>query len=112
MNVDLPEPFGPVRPYRRPAENVVDTSSKRILDPKRIETPLTEIMRRVRTPYPQVLFARGDEAEPPIVTYRQRWRRMNGPRRRVTPGRGWTSSWPRKTGWDRERRPSPRWSGA
>jgi hypothetical protein len=33
MNVDLPEPFGPVSPYRRPFEKVVVTSSKRILLP-------------------------------------------------------------------------------
>jgi hypothetical protein len=45
MKVDLPAPFGPVNPYRRPAENVVVTSSKRIFDPYRIDTPLTEIMK-------------------------------------------------------------------
>src|SRR2546427_8960176 len=44
MKVDLPAPFGPVSPYRRPAENVVVTSSKRTLDPNRIDTPWTEIM--------------------------------------------------------------------
>src|SRR4051812_37734674 len=44
MNVDLPAPFGPVKPYRRAAENVVVTSSKRTFDPYRIETPETEIM--------------------------------------------------------------------
>jgi hypothetical protein len=44
MNVDFPEPFGPVRPYRRPVANAVVTSSKRTLDPNRMETPLTEIM--------------------------------------------------------------------
>jgi hypothetical protein len=44
MNVDLPAPFGPVSPYRRPRENVVVTSSKRIFEPNRMETPLTEIM--------------------------------------------------------------------
>jgi hypothetical protein len=44
MNVDLPAPFGPVNPYRRSAENVVVTSSKRTFDPNRMETPLTEIM--------------------------------------------------------------------
>ena len=43
MKVDLPEPFGPVRPYRRPDENVVVTSSKRILLPKRMETFWTDI---------------------------------------------------------------------
>jgi hypothetical protein len=42
--VDLPDPFGPVSPYRRPVGNVVVTSSNRIFDPNRIETPLTEIM--------------------------------------------------------------------
>jgi hypothetical protein len=52
-----------VRPYRRPAENVVVTSSNRILEPNRIETPLTVIMREV------VLLARRDLEEPPIVTY-------------------------------------------
>jgi hypothetical protein len=44
MNVDLPAPFGPVRPYRFPAENVVVTSSKRIFDPYRIDTLLTVII--------------------------------------------------------------------
>ena len=39
MNVDLPAPLGPVRPYRRPSENVVVTSSKRIFEPYRIDTP-------------------------------------------------------------------------
>jgi hypothetical protein len=46
MNVDFPAPFGPVRPYRLPAENVVVTSSNRILEPYRIETLLTEIIGR------------------------------------------------------------------
>jgi hypothetical protein len=45
MNVDLPAPFGPVKPYRRPAENIVETSSNNTFDPNRIDTPLTEIMR-------------------------------------------------------------------
>jgi hypothetical protein len=44
MNVDFPEPFGPVSPYRRPFENVVVTSSKSVFDPYRMETPLTEII--------------------------------------------------------------------
>ena len=44
MNVDLPDPFGPVRPYRRPSENVVVTSSKSSLEPYRMDTPCTEIM--------------------------------------------------------------------
>src|SRR5262245_6727320 len=44
MKVDLPAPLGPVSPYRRPAENVVETSSNSTFDPKRIETPLTEII--------------------------------------------------------------------
>ncbi len=44
MNVDLPEPLGPVRPYRRPSENVVVTSSKSTFDPNRMETSLTVIM--------------------------------------------------------------------
>ena len=44
MNVDLPDPFGPVRPYFRPFENVVVTSSKSTLEPYRMETLLTEIM--------------------------------------------------------------------
>ena len=44
MNVDFPAPFGPVKPYFRPDENVVVTSSKRIFDPKRMDTPLTVIM--------------------------------------------------------------------
>jgi len=42
--VDLPAPFGPVKPYRRSDENVVVTSSKRIFDPNRIVMLLTEIM--------------------------------------------------------------------
>jgi hypothetical protein len=45
MKVDLPAPLGPVRPYRRPAENVVVTSSKSTFEPNRIETLLTAIMR-------------------------------------------------------------------
>ena len=44
MKVDLPAPFGPVSPYRRPAENVVVTSSKSTFDPNRIDTPWTEII--------------------------------------------------------------------
>jgi hypothetical protein len=44
MKVDFPAPFGPVSPYRRPAEKVVVTSSKRTFDPNRMETPCTEIM--------------------------------------------------------------------
>jgi hypothetical protein len=44
MNVDFPAPFGPVRPYRRPVEKVVVTSSKSTFDPYRMETLLTEIM--------------------------------------------------------------------
>jgi hypothetical protein len=44
MNVDFPAPFGPVKPYRRPAENVVVTSSKSTFEPYRMETPVTEIM--------------------------------------------------------------------
>src|SRR3990167_783619 len=44
MNVDLPAPLGPVRPYRRPAEKVVVTSSKSTFEPYRMETPCTEIM--------------------------------------------------------------------
>ena len=44
MNVDLPAPFGPVRPYRRPVVNVAVTSSKSTFDPYRMETLLTEIM--------------------------------------------------------------------
>jgi hypothetical protein len=48
MNVDFPAPFGPVKPYRRPAENVVVTSSKRTFDPNRMDTPVTEIMIVVR----------------------------------------------------------------
>jgi hypothetical protein len=44
MNVDLPAPFGPVSPYRRPGESVVVTSSKSTFEPYRMETPLTEIM--------------------------------------------------------------------
>src|SRR4026207_727417 len=63
MNVDLPAPLGPVRPYRRPAENVVVTSSKRIFEPNRIDTPLTEIMDL------RVLLAYPGPGEPPIVTY-------------------------------------------
>ena len=43
MNVDFPAPFGPVKPYFRPDENVVVTSSKRTFDPKRMDTPLTVI---------------------------------------------------------------------
>jgi hypothetical protein len=44
MKVDLPAPFGPVNPYRRPAENVVVTSSKSVRDPYRMVMPLTAIM--------------------------------------------------------------------
>src|SRR5688500_8242740 len=44
MKVDLPAPFGPVSPYRRPLENVVVTSSKSTFDPYRMEMPWTEIM--------------------------------------------------------------------
>ena len=43
MKVDLPDPLGPVSPYRRPAENVVLTSSKSTFEPNRMDTPLTEI---------------------------------------------------------------------
>jgi hypothetical protein len=43
MNVDFPAPFGPVKPYLRPDENVVVTSSKRTFDPKRMDTPFTVI---------------------------------------------------------------------
>ena len=39
MKVDLPAPFGPVNPYRLPAENVVVTSSKSVFEPYRIDTP-------------------------------------------------------------------------
>jgi hypothetical protein len=46
MNVDLPAPFGPVSPYRRPWENAVVTSSNNTFEPNRIETPLTEIMEK------------------------------------------------------------------
>jgi hypothetical protein len=49
--VDLPDPLGPVRPYRRPAEKVAFTSSKRTFDPYRIDTPFTEII--YRHPYPK-----------------------------------------------------------
>ena len=42
--MDFPAPFGPVSPYRRPAENVVVTSSKSTFDPNRIDTPVTEII--------------------------------------------------------------------
>ena len=44
MNVDLPEPLGPVSPYRRPSENVAVTSSKSTFDPNRIDTPCTAII--------------------------------------------------------------------
>ena len=44
MKVDLPAPLGPVKPYRRPAEKVVVTSSKSVFEPYRIDTPLTEIL--------------------------------------------------------------------
>ena len=43
MNVDFPDPFGPVIAYRRPGRNVVVTSSKRTRAPKRMEMSLTEI---------------------------------------------------------------------
>jgi hypothetical protein len=33
MKVDFPAPFGPVNPYRRPAENVALTSSKSTFEP-------------------------------------------------------------------------------
>ena len=39
MKVDLPEPFGPVRPYRRPDKKAVDTSSKRIFAPTLSRAP-------------------------------------------------------------------------
>ena len=32
-------PFGPVNPYRLPAENVVVTSPKSVFEPYRIDTP-------------------------------------------------------------------------
>src|SRR5262249_33819062 len=38
--------------YRRPRENVVETSSNRILEPNRMETPLTEIMNLPLYPLP------------------------------------------------------------
>jgi hypothetical protein len=44
MKVDLPAPFGPVSPYRRPEMKVAATSSKRIFDPYRMLTLLTEII--------------------------------------------------------------------
>ena len=43
MNVDLPAPLGPVKPYLRPDKKAVDTSSNKILAPKRMETLLTVI---------------------------------------------------------------------
>src|SRR5688572_31112975 len=43
MKVDLPAPLGPVRPYLRPDENVVLTSSNSTFEPNRMDTPLTEI---------------------------------------------------------------------
>ena len=42
IRVDLPAPFGPVMAYRRPAENVVVTSSNSTRAPYRIETLFTE----------------------------------------------------------------------
>src|SRR3954462_48652 len=63
MNVDLPAPLGPVRPYRRPFETVALTSSNRTFEPNRIDTPLTEIMG------PLVLLGFPGPDEPPIVTY-------------------------------------------
>jgi hypothetical protein len=44
INVDLPAPFGPVNPYRRPLVNVTETSSKSSFCPYRIVTLETEIM--------------------------------------------------------------------
>src|SRR5579862_2161561 len=43
MNVDLPDPLGPVMAYRRPGRNVAVTSSNRMRAPKRMEMSLTEI---------------------------------------------------------------------
>src|SRR5512137_127937 len=44
MKVDLPAPFGPVRPNRRPGANVTFTSSNSFLGPKALVTSWTEIM--------------------------------------------------------------------
>src|ERR1035437_623749 len=44
IKVDLPAPFGPVRPYRRPLVKVTETSSKSSFCPYRIVTLETEIM--------------------------------------------------------------------
>jgi len=49
MNVDLPAPFGPVNPYRRPAENVTVTSSNKTFEPNRMETPCAEIITAIRS---------------------------------------------------------------
>ena len=44
MKVVLPEPLGPVRPYRFPGENATSTSSKSFLGPKALLTSCTEII--------------------------------------------------------------------
>jgi len=46
MNVDLPEPFGPVMAYLRPGWKVVVTSSNKIRAPKRMVRSFTEIKIR------------------------------------------------------------------
>ena len=53
MNVVLPEPLGPVRPYRSPRLKTAFTFSKRVCCPKFIETSLTEIMEDLRGTRPQ-----------------------------------------------------------
>src|SRR5512137_250333 len=46
MNVDLPDPLGPVRPKRRPGANETFTSSKSFFGPKALVTSWTAIMAR------------------------------------------------------------------
>src|SRR5438874_83197 len=58
MNVDLPEPFGPVTAYRRPGRKVVVTSSNKISAPKRMEMSLID--SKVRTSLYRPIVGRSD----------------------------------------------------
>src|SRR6266540_7490526 len=97
MKVDLPAPFGPVKPYRRPVENVVVTSSNRTFEPNRIDTPLTEIMKEAVLPGHKGL------EEPPIVTYEGGWQPTNGRSSRRSLALASTNSSRRRNGLDRAR---------
>jgi hypothetical protein len=50
MKVDFPDPFGPVRPYRRPFIKVAVTSSKSTFDPYRMDTLWTAIICNLHYP--------------------------------------------------------------